>query len=118
MLSKAATSASTACASSARAPVRKTSVSGSAKLVSVTMYTPVEKWRASKTPAIRRLTIATQEQLVSEIEAWERQRNASGARIKWMFTTEKARAKMGCAYPKPAAKSGRPERVKSSVTRY
>jgi hypothetical protein len=33
-----------------------------------------------------------------------------------MFTTEKARAKMGCAYPKPAAKSGRPERVKSSVT--
>ena len=39
------------------------------------------------------------EQLVSEIAAWERQRNASGARIKWMFTTEKARAKMGRAYP-------------------
>src|SRR5262245_20243372 len=47
MLSKAATSASTACASSARAPLRKTSVSGSAKvpgwvswktLVSVTAY--------------------------------------------------------------------------------
>jgi hypothetical protein len=31
--------------------------------------------------------IATREQLVSEIDAWERQRNASGARIKWMFTT-------------------------------
>ena len=46
--------------------------------------------------------IATQEQLVSEIAAWERQRNASGARIKWMFTTEKARAKMGRAYPEPA----------------
>jgi hypothetical protein len=47
--------------------------------------------------------IATQEQLVSEIAAWEQQRNASGARIKWMFTTAKARAKMGRAYPDPAA---------------
>jgi len=47
--------------------------------------------------------IATQKHLVSEIAAWERQRNASGARIKWMFTTEKARAKMGCAYPEPAS---------------
>jgi len=43
--------------------------------------------------------IATTEQLVSEIDAWERQRNASGARINWMFTTEKARAKMARAYP-------------------
>ena len=32
--------------------------------------------------------IATKEQLKSEIAAWQRQRNASGARIKWMFTTE------------------------------
>ena len=46
--------------------------------------------------------IATRRRLVSEIAAWERQRNASGARIKWMFTTEKARAKMGRAYPEPA----------------
>jgi transposase len=46
--------------------------------------------------------IATPRRLVSEIAAWERQRNASGARIKWMFTTEKARAKMGRAYPEPA----------------
>jgi hypothetical protein len=43
--------------------------------------------------------IASQEQLLSEIAAWERQRNASGARIKWMFTTEKARDKMGRTYP-------------------
>lgn len=43
--------------------------------------------------------IATTEQLVSEIAAWERQRNASAACIKWMFTTAKARAKMGRAYP-------------------
>jgi transposase len=46
--------------------------------------------------------IASKQQLISEIAAWERQRNASAARIKWMFTTEKARAKMGRAYPEPA----------------
>jgi transposase len=34
-----------------------------------------------------------------EIAVWERQRNAAHARIKWMFTTDKARAKMGHAYP-------------------
>ena len=35
--------------------------------------------------------------LVAEIEAWQRQRNASGARIKWKFTTEKARGKLASA---------------------
>jgi len=34
-----------------------------------------------------------------EITAWERQRNATRSRIKWMFTTDKARAKMAGAYP-------------------
>jgi transposase len=48
--------------------------------------------------------IATQKQLASEIAAWERQRNAQAARIKWMFTTQKARTKMGRAYPKPPSK--------------
>jgi transposase len=43
--------------------------------------------------------IPTRELLESEIAAWERQRNASGDHIKWMFTTEKARTKMGHAYP-------------------
>src|SRR5829696_6786368 len=43
------------------------------------------------------------EELEREIAAWQRRRNASGARVKWMFTTEKARAKMGRAYPKPNA---------------
>ena len=47
--------------------------------------------------------INNQQELKREIAAWERQRNASGARMKWMFTTEKARAKMGRAYPKPNA---------------
>jgi DDE superfamily endonuclease len=45
--------------------------------------------------------IASQRQLESEVAAWQRRRNASQARIKWMFTTEKARVKMGCAYPEP-----------------
>ena len=43
-----------------------------------------------------------------EIAAWQRRRNAAGARVKWMFTTEKARAKMGRAYPKPATKLDQP----------
>ena len=34
-----------------------------------------------------------------EVAAWERARNAARTRIKWMFTTDKARAKMGHAYP-------------------
>ncbi len=46
--------------------------------------------------------------LIAETAAWEKRRNAERARINWMFTTEKARAKMHRAYPKPAAKSGRP----------
>ena len=33
--------------------------------------------------------IAEPERLVSEIAAWERQRTAAGARIKWMFTSAK-----------------------------
>ena len=37
--------------------------------------------------------------LRSEITEWERQRNKARARIKWMFTTDKARAKIGRAYP-------------------
>ena len=41
--------------------------------------------------------------LVAETAAWEKRRNAERARINWMFTTEKARAKMGRAYPEPAA---------------
>jgi transposase len=40
-----------------------------------------------------------------EISAWERQRNAARSRIKWMFTTEKARAKMGRAYPNASKES-------------
>ena len=58
------------------------------------------------------------EQLVAETAAWEQQRNAAKARIKWMFTTEKARAKMGRAYPQLQPNSGQAERVKTAVQRY
>ena len=47
--------------------------------------------------------IETRARLEAEIATWEHDRNASGARISWMFTTEKARAKMGRAYQKLAA---------------
>nr|WP_275190824.1 transposase [Bradyrhizobium sp. CSA112] len=40
-----------------------------------------------------------------EIAAWERKRNAAGSRIKWLFTTGKARAKMGRAYPATSKES-------------
>jgi transposase len=62
--------------------------------------------------------IATRQQLVSEIAAWERQRNTTGARINWMFTTEKARAKMGRAYPTEVSVPGSNERIITSVQRY
>jgi transposase len=49
--------------------------------------------------------IGERERLVSEVEAWQRRRNASGARIKWMFTAERARNKLARAYPDTAKES-------------
>jgi len=43
--------------------------------------------------------IGDRARLQAEIAAWERERNASGARIRWMFTAATAREKMGRAYP-------------------
>jgi transposase len=43
--------------------------------------------------------IDNKNQLVTEIAAWEKQRNADKAQINWMFTTEKAREKLRKAYP-------------------
>ena len=42
--------------------------------------------------------------LVVEIDAWQSERNQSGARINWMFSTNKARTKMARAYPAPTLK--------------
>ena len=38
-------------------------------------------------------------------EEWQRQRNVSGDRIKWKFTTQKARDKLARAYPDIAKES-------------
>jgi len=46
--------------------------------------------------------IADKPTLVAEIAAWERRRNREQARIEWMFTVERAREKLGRAYPRPA----------------
>lgn len=43
--------------------------------------------------------IPDKETLVTEVAAWTQQRNDEGATIRWMFTVEKARTKMGTAYP-------------------
>jgi hypothetical protein len=51
--------------------------------------------------------IDSKERLASEVDAWERQRNKSRIRIKWTFTTEKARDKMGRAYPKLSNKESK-----------
>jgi transposase len=51
--------------------------------------------------------IGERKRLVSEIKAWEKQRNDSGVRVEWMFTTERARLKLARAYP-DAAKESKP----------
>jgi len=37
--------------------------------------------------------------LVKEVKAWERRRNTEKARIKWLFTVDRAREKLGKSYP-------------------
>lgn len=49
--------------------------------------------------------IPTKEILASEITAWERARNRDRARIKWQFTVDCARKKLGRAYPTIANRS-------------
>jgi transposase len=49
--------------------------------------------------------IGEREVLNAEVAAWQQQRNASAARIKWKFTTQKARVKLARAYPDAAKES-------------
>lgn len=46
--------------------------------------------------------IGAREAPVAEIKAWKRQRNPSGARVEWKFTTQKARNTLARAYPETA----------------
>ena len=50
--------------------------------------------------------IPTKEILVKEVKAWEKRRNLERARIRWMFTLEKARQKLGRSYPDLTRASG------------
>ncbi|MHA6897341.1 IS630 family transposase, partial [Ralstonia pseudosolanacearum] len=47
--------------------------------------------------------IDCRDRLSSEVAAWEQRRNASSARINWMFSTETAREKLAKAYPVPSS---------------
>jgi transposase len=49
--------------------------------------------------------IPDMKKLISEVAAWTRARNASGAKVRWMFGIDKARAKLGRAYPRPTIAS-------------
>jgi hypothetical protein len=49
--------------------------------------------------------IGDRKTLEAEVAAWECQRNTTGARIKCMFTTQRARIKLLRAYPDPANES-------------
>jgi transposase len=46
--------------------------------------------------------IADKATLVSEVAAWNRRRNRQEAHINWLFTVQKAREKLGRAYPIPS----------------
>ncbi len=46
--------------------------------------------------------IGDRETLSRELDAWKHARNQDGAQIEWLFTVDKARQKMGRAYPEPA----------------
>ena len=48
--------------------------------------------------------IPDKETLTSEIAAWQKRRNAAGARINWIFTVERAREKLGRSYPVRASR--------------
>jgi transposase len=53
--------------------------------------------------------IPTKAMVIREVKVWERARNSAGARIKWQFTLDRAREKLGRAYlsvrPKPATRA-------------
>ena len=57
--------------------------------------------------------IAALPTLIAEVAKWEQRRNREQARIEWLFTVDRARQKLGRAYPTPTAKSRR--RVKAAA---
>src|SRR5208283_4737192 len=64
-------------------------------------FPPAEARRVLRGQCLDR-RIESCDRLVAEIDVWQSQRNQSGARINWMFSTDKARTKMARAYPDPS----------------
>ena len=65
--------------------------------------------------------IADKQTLITEVTAWERRRNTAGARIDWMFTVERAREKLGRAYPRRTScdrRALRDEPVRTAVAQH
>ena len=58
------------------------------------------------------------EQLTGETTAWEQQRNAAGARIKWMFTNQKGLRQNGPCLSTAQINSGHTQTAKTTVQRY
>jgi hypothetical protein len=48
--------------------------------------------------------IADMSTLIAEVAKWEQRRNREQARIEWLFTIDRARKKLGRAYPTPTTK--------------
>src|SRR4051812_23732413 len=62
-------------------------------------------WRSRLACCVANVSIGASARLrvlLAQIAAWQRQRNNTRARIKWMFTTERARIKLAHAYPHPS----------------
>jgi hypothetical protein len=57
--------------------------------------------------------IADMSTLIAEVAKWEQRRNREQARIEWLFTIDRAREKLGRAYPTPTTKVRR--RVKAAA---
>jgi transposase len=55
--------------------------------------------------------IADKATLAAEVARWEHRRNRERARIEWLFTVERAREKLGRAYPTPTDKARRRTRA-------
>jgi hypothetical protein len=48
--------------------------------------------------------------LIAEVAKWEQRRNRERARIEWIFTVDRAREKLGRAYPTPSTRVTRSRR--------
>jgi len=82
-----------------RANIRRNATANSLK----TNYTRLDNSTPVRRHGSRRIDRGEQPQF--EIEGWERQRNDSAAHIKWMFTIDKARAKMTGGTPGLSARA-------------